>query len=329
MSRENWGLLVIFAASALRVITESTMAFYEKDKLWRIPRFFIHWKRRFLKYHQDVDPTGLAQGIFLGEDKNLSFAQEELFRSAGLAHVLAASGYNCMIVGALFSIPILLLARKRPKLYLMLQPLCWSLGASLFWLWSDQSPPVSRAASFVLMKSFLYLLGIQGPFIRLVMIQYVCSLLVWPSLFKQPGFQLSYACLGGMALGLKVGMLCQRQLNTLPLSFVLKPICGYFCTTTGAILAASPLTWYYFAEINFNGLHTNLITGPIVNAVIMPVGLIIMGIGYFDSLFSHLSLLENVAIQLAEINGQTCQLLSTVIAKWMFYAPNLRYAPYQ
>lgn len=327
--KENWGLILVLSIAAINVMCHWQFKNYLITRPWRLPNFFNLWKNLFLKYHSNCDPTGLARGIFLGDDSSLSFYSKDTFRNAGLAHILAASGYNCMIVGALFTLPLMLLNRSCPTIAQSLRPLCWSSGAALFWCWSDQSPPVSRATSYVLLKTALFYTGIDVPFLRLVLIQYGISLLIWPRQFNQAGFQLSYACLLGMALGMGLSLKIKNFITSFKYKLFLSAIISYICCSLGAILLASPLTWIYFGEINLNGFLSNLIAGPVVSLIIMPLGLVIMFLALFNLFMGDFLDLSSFAIFLARTNGTICTLLSDIIVKWMGYAPNLQYAPYR
>ncbi|HXK39269.1 MAG TPA: ComEC/Rec2 family competence protein [Candidatus Paceibacterota bacterium] len=72
---------------------------------WRgssVKRWFIGVRHAFTSAVEHTVPepyAGLASGVVLGVDGALSKADEELFRDAGLIHVVVVSGYNITLVG--------------------------------------------------------------------------------------------------------------------------------------------------------------------------------------------------------------------------------------
>lgn len=288
--RKEKALLVL---ALIATVSVSASEYFRPKRAWRgysskayspkpvieLPLFFQDWRQQFLKINEPIDRSGLHRGIFLGDDSSISRANRDLFRDAGLSHLLSASGYNCWIVAASFGLSsqvllALVASRLNGLSYLRLRrlimPLSSLVGAWLFWSWSNQSPPITRSAALISLKFLLDAFTFRAPFGRLVFIQYLASLALSPGLFRSASFQLTYGCLFGIYYFPKLIS------GTRPKSAWAAAIWGYLASTFGACLGALPVTWLKFDEINFNGLTTNWFAVPLVSFFIMPLGLIQM-----------------------------------------------------
>lgn len=252
---------------------------YVPKPVVELPQFFLDWRQNFLTVNEPIDRSGLLRGIFLGEDSKVSRANRDLFREAGLSHLLSASGFNCWIVAASFGLGAqVLLILLGPRLsslgFLrarrMIMPLSSLLGAWLFWSWSNQTPPITRSAALISIKYALELLAFRAPFGRLIAIQYMISLALSPGLFRNASFQLTYGCLFGIYYFPKL------IAATRPKPSWAAALWSYLASSFGACLGAAPVTWIKFDEINFNGLATNWFAVPLVSFFIMPVALVQM-----------------------------------------------------
>lgn len=245
-----------------------------------IPHAFRVWRDKFLEIEAPHDPYGLVRGIFLGDASALTEKTQETFREAGLSHLLAASGFNCWIVAVAFGLmgkilfsllaPILrsgpLLAGRK-----LVTPLTQFCGAWLFWLWTDQSPPITRSVLTVSAKVLFEKLGLSVPFLRLLLIQYLGSLLTAPQLTRNASFQLTFGCLFGILIFPPLVQRWRPQTSR-----VGKALWDYFATGLGACLGTIPTTFIVFGSINFSSLETNWFAVPLVSFVIMPAALAVM-----------------------------------------------------
>lgn len=291
----------------------------------RVPEFFRDWRARYLEANRAADRLGLVRGIFLGDDSSVPSEVRELFRNAGLSHLLAASGYNCWIVAVVlelmiatvifFAIPLFpgKLALRTRKFS---GPLSRLFGAWLFWLWTDQCPPITRTVLMISLKFLLDLVGFAAPFGRLLLVQYLISLAAMPSLWRSASFQLTFGCLFGLIL-LPPLMRPFRPLR------VPEFLWTYFWTGTGAVLGTIPTTWIVFGEINFTSLLTNWFAVPPVSFVIMPLGLVQMLLLVPGA--QGVPGLMGLADLLGSVNAACAAFLHGTLVAWMGVVPSLRY----
>lgn len=303
------------------------------------PAFFIHWRERFLKLHAECDNTGLVRGIFLGEDAFISEQTKELFHRAGLMHLLAASGFNCWLVAFFFLTMAklgiyFLMPYVRSKTFLCMRiwapPLCMTGGAWLFWLWSDQSAPITRSVVLMSAKFVFWLAWWRVPFARLLLVQYLISLCFVPRLWRSASFQLTFGCLFGLvyfpkfAKHLKARFLSQRVSRKLELYPRLNAAAGwlwlYTVTNLGACLGTIPTTYIVFGEINFSSLLTNWFSTPYASAVLMPLA-------FFSMLTLVIPGAEHWWInqKTAILNAWTAGVFEQALCLLMNYVPSLLY----
>ena len=311
---QNWGLLFLALAALCRSLCQ-TFVRTPPSAPWPLPQALRRWRQDFLSINHGLDPTGLVSSIFLGEDKACPRPVLDLFRSMGLSHMLAASGFNCWIVSQMLRLAARPMARALGGKVNRWDAIASVAGAGLFWCWSDQSPPVTRALLTTLISATATTLGVRIPLPRLVILQYCGSLVLDPRLFRHAGFQLTHACLLGLIAGEHY---TRKWFPALP-RWVAPSLGG----SLGATLAALPITWAFFAELNFNGVLLTPLISPVVAAGLMPLALMQM----FVLLLPH-PWGDSIAQCLGQLNSIIAWFLLRVLELAQAVLPSLRYAPY-
>jgi competence protein ComEC len=202
----------------------------------------------------------LARGMVLGQDQLIDPIERDDFRRAGLAHVLAVSGQNVMLLCAL-ALPLLGVAGagRRMRIAVLLGliavyvPLAGA-GPSL------QRAGVMGAAGLIAVAagrpaSRWYALGLAA----------VVTLALNPRVAGDPGWQLSFAAVAGI---LVLGRPLQRALRGLP-----RLLAEGIALTLAATLATAPLIAHDFGSLSLAGIVANLVGLPLV-APIMWIGML-------------------------------------------------------
>src|SRR3954469_6441239 len=212
----------------------------------------------------DADDQLLA-GMVLGEDQRISSDVRDDFRRSGLGHLLAVSGQNVMLLGAL-ALPLLSLAGLGVRgrllgvgglvaLYVPLAGAGPSLQrAGVMGAAGLAATGVGRSAS----RSYALLLAAAPP------------LLVNPRVAGDPGWQLSFAAVAGIA-ALASGL--RGQLTGLP-----RPLAEGAAITVAATVATAPLLAYHFGAVQLVALPANLLALPAV-APVMWLGMLQAALG--------------------------------------------------
>ncbi len=198
-----------------------------------------------------------------------------------------------------------------------------AVGAWLFFFWTNRSPPVTRAVVMISARNTFRYLQWPVRFTRLLIVQYFLSLCIEPKLFSSASFQLTFACLTGIVASevIKKNLIQYlKSINPRRTSRAKEACISYLLTNFGICLCVAPITWIFFAEINFTSLLTNWFVGPPVAMIIMPLGLTTM---------LSLKIFPAAAGYLCSINNFFCKFLSLMISEYLKIVPHLIYAPYR
>lgn len=136
----------------------------------------------------------LARGMILGEDEQISQETLDDFRRAGLAHLLAVSGQNVMLLGAL-ALPLLSLAGLGVRARLV------GVGAlvAIYVPLAGAGPSLQRAGVMGAAGLAASLAGRPASRSYAVLLAAAATLAVNPRVAGDPGWQLSFAAVIGIA----------------------------------------------------------------------------------------------------------------------------------
>jgi competence protein ComEC len=213
-------------------------------------------------------PQGaLARGMVLGQDAALSEAVREDFRSTGLAHLVAASGANVILLATLvlaFGAAVGLGLSARLWLALALVAAYVPLAGA--------GPSIQRAA---VMGAAGLVAALAGrPASRWYALLLAAALtLAWnPHAAADPGWQLSFAAV--LSLLALAPALCAR----LGAAGVPRGLAEALAVTIAATLGTAPLIALYFERLSLVSLPANVLAAPAV-APVMWLGTIAGAIG--------------------------------------------------
>ena len=211
--------------------------------------------------------AALARGMVLGQDEEIDEATRQDWRDSGLAHLLAVSGQNVMLLVAL-AVPFLAIARIGPigrgigllALVVLYVPLAGA-GPSL------QRAGVMGAAGIAAMM-------LSRPASRwyALLLAAAATLALNPRASGDPGWQLSFVAVAGIlivgrplaeALARAGGELLRRPEQPLSRA-VLRGIAEGTAITVAATLATAPLVAFHFGAVPLSGLLANLLALPAV-----------------------------------------------------------------
>lgn len=202
----------------------------------------------------------LGQGMVLGADDGVSDSVREDFRDAGLAHVLAASGQNVMLLVAL-AIPLLAAAGFSHRARL---PVLIALIA-LYVPLAGGGPSIQRAAVMGAAGLLAMLLARPASRWYALLLAACVTLAINPRVWSEPGWQLSFAAVVGI-LVLTPGL--RRRLDALP-----DALAEGIALTVATTAATAPLIAHHFGTISLASLPANVVALPLV-APIMWLGML-------------------------------------------------------
>ncbi len=202
----------------------------------------------------------LGLGMVLGQDERIDPSVRDDFRAAGLAHVLAVSGQNVMLLAAL-ALPLLAASGLGPIARLVAAIAMIALYVPL----AGAGLPLQRAG--VMGVASLAALIVARPASRsyALLLAATATLSLNPRACADPGWQLSFAAVAGIVA---LAPQLRRVLSPLP-----RPLAEGIAVTAAATLATAPLVAHHFGSVPLAGLPANIAALPLV-APIMWLGMV-------------------------------------------------------
>ena len=258
------------------------------------------------------DRAALMRGMVLGEDDQIADATRDDWRDAGLAHLLAVSGQNVMLLAAL-ALPVLMLARAGLRARLIALAVLIAVYVPL----AGAGPSLQRAG--IMGLAGIAAMAASRPASRwYALLLAATATLLWnPRAWADPGWQLSFAAVAGILI---LGVPLQRALRRVVRELTAErerpawpvepgppgpprqppaalrdraarlhaPLLGALADgvaiTVAATLATAPLLAHHFGYIPLAGLPANLAALPAV-APAMWLGMVQTALGQLSAPF--------------------------------------------
>jgi competence protein ComEC len=211
--------------------------------------------------------AALLRGMTLGQDEALDERTRDEFRVSSLAHVLAASGQNVALLLAL-ALPLLAYAglglRGRLVGALALIALYVPLAGA--------GPSIQRAGVMGAATTVAALAGRPASRWYALLLAAAVTLAYDPRASDDPGWQLSFAAVGAIAL------LANRVRAALGARRVPEAVADATAMSLAATLGTAPLLALHFHELSLVGLPANLLAAPAI-APITWLGMLASALG--------------------------------------------------
>jgi competence protein ComEC len=215
-----------------------------------------------------------ATGAMTGDRSAISQETAAALRDSGLAHLLAISGMNlAFLIAFVFAlirygvalIPPLALRVSAKKLAALV-----SLGVAFFYLLLSGSN-VATERAFIMVTVILgaVLLDRQALTLRSVALAGIILILWKPESLLAPGFQMSFAATTALIAGF-AAMQSRMEPGRMPRWVV--PLVTLVLSSVIGGLASGPYAAASFNRFADYGLLANLLTVPVMGAVVMPAG---------------------------------------------------------
>jgi competence protein ComEC len=249
--------------------------------LWAPPAQGEQWVNRLRTYLSNAimaevpgDAGAFASGVMTGDRSGLSLEAVADLRDSSLAHLLAISGMNMAFLTAfVFAlirygvalIPPLALRINAKKLAAVA-----AFGVALFYLaLSGANVATERAFIMVCVMLGAILFDRRALTLRSVSLA-GCAILLWqPESLLEPGFQMSFAATVALIAGF--GVVDQQVLRErLPRLAI--PVFMLVLSSVVAGFATAPYAAAHFNRYADYGLLANLLTVPVMGAIVMPAG---------------------------------------------------------
>ncbi len=205
--------------------------------------------------------AALARGMVLGQDEAIAEPVRDDFRASGLAHLLAVSGQNVMLLAAL-AMPLLVLAGAGPRGRALVLLALIAIYVPL----AGAGPSLQRAGAMGAAGAVALAAGRVSSRWYALALAAIVTLAVNPRAVEDPGWQLSFAAvIGILALG-------GRIRGALAAAGTPRVLADGVAITVAATVATAPLLAHHFGSFSVAGLVANLLALPVV-APIMWIGM--------------------------------------------------------
>ena len=237
-----------------------------------------------------ADKAALMRGMVLGQDEAIDPLTRDDWRDSGLAHLLAVSGQNVMLLCAL-ALPLLALAGAAPMTRVAILLVLIALYVPL----AGAGPSLQRAA--VMGAASLVALASSRPASAAygLLLAAAVTLAANPRVGGDPGWQLSFAAVAGI---LAARPFAPRG-----------PVAGALWLTAVAGLATTPLLALHFEAIPLASIPANLAALPAVAPV--------MWAGMTEAAIGQLAALGSPGEAVAEAASAAVALLSEPLLAWL------------
>ncbi|RKQ86499.1 competence protein ComEC [Solirubrobacter pauli] len=205
--------------------------------------------------------SALLRGMVLGADERLTPEVKEDFQRSGLAHILAVSGQNVMLLAILVIAAATLLGLPiRTRLVIA------ALAIALYVPLTGAGPSIQRAGVMGIAGLVAALAGRPTQRWYALLLAAAATLALNPRTVQEPGWQLSFAAVAALLAGFT------------PLSEAFKrhlpdPVAEATALTLAATIGTAPLMALHFEAISLAALPANLLAAPAI-APVMWLGVI-------------------------------------------------------
>ena len=215
--------------------------------------------------------AALARGFVLGEDDRIDASTAEDFRRSGLAHLLAVSGQNVVLL-ALLAAP-LLAALGIP----LRARLAWLICLiALYVPLAGGGPSIQRAGVMGAAGVVATLAGRRASRIYALLLATTATLALNPRATEDVGWQLSFAAVAGIFLW--AATLREVVASHLGSSGWQRGLAEGVAVTVAATLATGPLMAHHFGSLSVTSLPANVLALPAV-APAMWLGMLVAAAG--------------------------------------------------
>jgi competence protein ComEC len=205
--------------------------------------------------------AALLRGMVLGEDERLSEEVRDDFQKSGLAHILAVSGQNVvllivLVLGAcaLTSVPL------RARLVLA------STVVAIYVPLAGGGPSIQRAGVMGVAGLVAALAGRPARRWYALLLAAAATLMLNPRAVGEPGWQLSFAAVVALLVGAKPSR--EALARRMP-----EPVADALAITVAATVGTAPLMALHFGQLSLAALPANLLAAPAI-APVMWLGVV-------------------------------------------------------
>lgn len=264
-SEFDYGDVVLFQCQKFNQTNYSS---WQGECWWPKLSLFKKSDNYWFKYFQTVRRVGydylsqyliepylsLTVGLLWGDDSNLPADIKNSFRVVGLSHILAASGYNLMVLSSwLFFILTFIGCHRRLAAWLVIA------GVMFFIFLAGAEPAVVRAGLMTAVVIVVRFFGQKVDNLNLLLGTAAIMLIIKPILVGNIGWQLSFGAMVGLMYILPK---LKERWERWPEFFGIKETVSQ---TLSANLATWPIILWHFGTMSIISPLANVLAAPVVD----------------------------------------------------------------
>ncbi len=232
----------------------------------------------------DRRAAGVLAALAVGDQSAIERDDWDLFRNAGVAHLMSISGLHITMFAWLAGLAIAAAWRRSTRAMLWLAaPIAarWGglMAASAYALFSGWGVPSQRTVWMLATVTILRAAGVRWPWLVVLLVAAAVVTALDPWALTQAGFWLSF-----MAVGLLMASSSGTDLPAMPATAATRwrawpgrlgaHVRDGLRTQVIATLGLTPLTLVFFQQVSLVGFLANLVAIPLVTLVITPLALL-------------------------------------------------------
>lgn len=225
-----------------------------------------HYLSQTINRNLQPETASVIRALLLGQRQDINRDVLQNFQRTGVVHVLAISGLHVgFIVLIVFGVLSLLRVPSRWRLLIL------TVFLLFFIILVNFKAPVMRASLMIVLLLAGREMARPQDSLQILGLAAWILLLIQPQQLLMPGFQFSFAAVGGLLLGtpkLKKHT-PSFPAHWRPAAVLNKYIRIPFLASVCAVLATLPLTWYYYGMVQTGAVFINLIIIPYIGLVVM------------------------------------------------------------
>ena len=282
------GVLNIYGVKDLTVINNKGNFF--KSTIFSIRKFID----QEIKSLHNKQTGSLLKGLLLADRSEIDYVTKTQFINAGVIHVLAVSGLH---VGFVVIIFIFLFGR----LNIYHRSILTIIGLLAFMFITGLQPSVFRATVMAVIIIIAFMTNRSTNLFNSLALASIIILVLNPQEIFNPGFQLSFSAVLGIALFYSPieKMIRRIELKSKAIRYILL----FMAVSLSAQIGTLPLTLIYFGKLSIISLFANLFVIPIIA--------IVVGLGIFTLIINIIS--PFVAVYFAVTNELITKLLFLIV----------------
>ena len=235
--------------------------------------------RQFIAAELTGDAQAVMRALTIGDRQGISMPLREVFNRLGIGHLLAISGLHVGII-AIVLLGILKWGFHRFDFFLHTgRGHAAAVGATIpvivaYGMVAGMAPSTQRAVIMVSLGLGAYLVRRKGDTLNLIALAGLLILTWHPPMLFTVGFQLSFAAVLAIVLGLRHAWPQRPAAPAAQHRKVGFRLLVFMAVTFYATAGTLPLLMYYFQQISLIGLVSNLVAVPLIGFAALPLGLL-------------------------------------------------------